>query len=315
MKKFAHIVLMLLTAVWTAAASEPENFIPRQAPGVIRADVNRMLTSPELKSAIDSSREIKNILEKVENMLQSSTDKKIKLSDLFSSQLWFAQTGRKLENFTAYSKTAVPEKELHAAVSKNPNCRIVDAAGKKAVVYEQQSEKLVLVYLAEDVMMISRMTSRLPQEITASLQGGGNPLLSQVNRNTLAAGAVDMAKASGKRKPKVKFINAQLDADKAMNLAAQVSVRCKNSQEALKMAMQIQFAAPAAFGMYFSNDEKLAAALSEGLQVVPQDDAVIINYDLKFADFKKAVKYMSQSENLPRREQVKGSGSKRKKQK
>jgi 3-dehydroquinate synthetase len=58
-------MLMLLTAVWTAAASEPENFIPRQAPGVIRADVNRMLTHPELKSAIDSSREIKNILEKI----------------------------------------------------------------------------------------------------------------------------------------------------------------------------------------------------------------------------------------------------------
>ena len=301
-------MLLLLALAWYAAAAEPENFIPKQAPGVIRININRMLTSPELKEILDNNKEIKKLVDAVNDMLKNASGSKLKLSDIFSSQLWIAQTGKKQKDVTAYCKTALPEKVLQTAVSKNPACKVVDAAGKKAFVYERAGKNLVVLYLADDVLMLSCLSDRLPQEVTASLQGGGNPLLSTIDRQMLAAGAVDMAAVTGQRKPKIRFISGKLDFNKALDLTSQVILHCKSSQEALKMAMQIQFAAPGFIGMFFSKDENLAAALAEGLQVTPQNDAIIIDYSLKYTDFQKAVKYMSKAENRPLLPENKGVG-------
>ena len=77
--------------------------------------------------------------------------------------------------------------------------------------------------------------------------------------------------------------------------------------------MKIQFAIPGLIGMLFSQDEKLAAALSEALQVMPQQDKLVISYDLQQDTLQQAVKYMSKLQNLPRLPDNKAVGPKKNK--
>lgn len=313
MKKFVQIIALLTVAVWTAAGAEPENFIPRQAPGIIRIDINRVLTSPELKTVIDKNNKLKSFLDQISDMLKSPSGRTFKTSELFSGQLWTAQTGSTGKEAATYSKTAVPEAELQAIISRNPAGKIVEAAGRKAYIYHRNGENLAVVYLAEDVLLISRLSERLVQEISSSLQGGGNPLLAHIDRKALVAVAADVAAVTGKKRAKIKFINGKMDLSKSMDLTGKVMLHCKNSNEALKTAMKIQFAIPGLIGMLFSQDEKLAAALSEALQVMPQQDKLVISYDLQQDTLQQAVKYMSKLQNLPRLPENKAVGPKKNK--
>ena len=299
MKKIAYIFVLLTAAVLTVAGVEVEKFIPRQAPGIARIDINRMLTSPELKTVIEKNDKLKPLLDQVCEMFKDPTGQTVKSSDIFSGQLWIAQTGSSSREVTIYSQTAVKEADLQAAASRNPGCKTVNAADRKAYVYTRSGEAVAIVYLAEDVLLISRLSERLVQEITASLQGGGNPLLANIDRKDLVAVAADVAAATGKRKPKVKFVNGKLNLNKGLDLNCDLQLHCRNSKEALKQAMQIQFAVPGFIGMLFSKDEKLATTLSEGLQIIPQENVLNLNFAVKKDTLQQLVTYMSKPENRP----------------
>ena len=299
LKKFIQITLLLTAAVAAAVGAEPERFIPRQSPAIVRIDLNRMVSSPALKTVM-KQHTLKSQLDQVSEMFKDPTGKAIKPGDIFSSQLWIAQTGSNSKEVTLYSQTAVPEAVLQSLISRNPACKTVDAAGRKAYVYTRAGETAAIVYLAEDVLLISRLSKRLVQEITASLQGGGNPLLASIDRQELIAGAVDLAAATGKRKPKIRFISGKINLTQTQDLSGEVQLHCRNSKEALKQAMKIQFAVPGFIGMFFCKDEKLATALSESLQIMPQENVISINCDLKSDTIQKAAAYISNPANLPR---------------
>ena len=300
LKKIAHIIVLLMTAVLTVAGAEPEKFIPSQTPALVRIDMNRMVSSPALNTAIEQHDTLKSRLDQVSEMFKDSTGKKIRSSDIFSSQLWIAQTGSNSREVTLYSQTAVPEADLQALARRNSTCKIANAAGRKVYVSTQSGNSVAVTYLAEDVLMISRWSEHLAQEITASLQSGGNPLLANIDRKDLVAFAADMTAATGKRKPKIKFICGKMNLTKTQDLSGVVQLHCKNSKEAMKQAMKVQFVVPGFIGMFFSKDEKLAAALSESLQIMPQENVITITCDLKSDTIQALTAYISNPENLPR---------------
>ena len=83
LKKIAYIFVLLTAAVLTVAGVEVEKFIPRQAPGIARIDINRMLTSPELKTVIEKNDKLKPLLDQVCEMFKAPTGQTVKSSDIF----------------------------------------------------------------------------------------------------------------------------------------------------------------------------------------------------------------------------------------
>lgn len=307
MKKFAIFcfVLSAFLTTWQTAAAEPEDFVPAQSPVLCRVDAPKLFAIPELRELIGSaSHDGQKALSVIEYFEKNYN---ITPETLFAGQVWAAKTGAADTDAALYIKTALKEAKLaeifadKAKNSKNFAFNATTLAGEKvytiapANAAKEKQPPLVIVYLAEDVILFMPLTTTSAMNLTASRQGGKNPLLKLIDRGKLAA---VYAKMDGE-KEKIKVFDLQADVKNPVkrDLTLLLDLTCKDKEYALQMAMQMQFMVPGVLGMLFGNDPLLVSSLINGFRVKPSGKKVSIRLSLSKSDQNKLIKYFADPNN------------------
>ncbi|MBR2357181.1 MAG: hypothetical protein IKA65_04060 [Lentisphaeria bacterium] len=307
MKKFAFFgfVLLAFLASWRSTAAEPEDFVPAQSPVLCRVDARKLLAIPELRELISSaSQDGKKALSVVEYFEKNYN---ITPETVFAGQVWAAKTGAADTDAALYIKTALKEAKLaeifadKAKNSKNFAFNATTLAGEKVYTIapvnaaKEKQPPLAIVYLAEDVILFTPLTTTSAMTLTASRQGGKNPLLKLIDRRKLAAVYAQM----DGEKEKIRVFDLQADVKDPVkrDLTLFLNLTCKDKEYALQTAMQMQFMVPGALGMLFGNDPLLVSSLVNGFRVKPDGKKIVIRWALSKSDQTKLIKYFADPNN------------------
>ena len=305
MKKIVLLFTFLLT-IFTVVAAEPENFIPAQAPQVVRLNANRAVRMPWLKDLLSSAdekcREITLLLDELKKHGIESTT-------LFAGELWITRTAASDQAYAVLVKTALPEAKFaeffntQKNKNKNVELNVSTLAGhtiyisKYAPAYKAASGVPVFaVYLAKDVLAFMPLTDEANLQLTALKQGGGNKLSAALDRKSLCA----FAGRAVLRKEKIRSIEAQfeLSGQDQRNINFDATLVCKNAKTAMRKAMEFQFIIPSFGGLLFGNDEKLIREITDSLQIVPVNEKIVIKFSLDKSMQEKIIKYLSNPANV-----------------
>ncbi len=310
MKKISmsFAVLLFGFALLPLRGADPADFVPKQAALVFYFDTARVADAAWLKDLSKTQPDAADAVSSFEAICKKYN---VSEKDFFPGALFVAGTDDDIDEVGFYLKTNIPEAVLPKLVAE-----IVEAnkgsvkienrnvAGHKIYVFSDsahpEKDAVALTYLAPDVVLLFQLDDDNAKLIAGSK--GGNPLLKKINRKLLAALVFDTKMLGDDAKDlDLTFAEMTLNLVGAnqSDLALTVDLDCKNKETVQQIGMQVQMMVPMFLGMMFGKDQKLSAALMQGLQIKPADQRLSIEYNASEATLKAAGEYLKNPANLP----------------
>ena len=233
----------------------------------------------------------------------------IEPTTVFAGELWAAKIGKSDKAGVILIKTALPENKFaeffNAQQSKNKyvDLSISTLAGtttyicKYAKAYKAASaEPFAIFYPAKDVLAIMPLTDESGIWMTALKQGGNNALLTSIDRKSLCAVIYNDAK----RKAKIRSVNAKINltGPRQRDIKTEAVLICRNAKTAMRRAMEMQFMLPTFAGLLFGNDRKLLESLTAGFSAIPNQEKIMLKFDLPQAVQEQIAAYLADPKNV-----------------
>ena len=312
MKKIFCAVFLLFLLFNAAFSAEPENFIPAQAQGIIRADVSGLFAKPWAKKILlDANNnpdfaagmaKIKGILGmEPQEVIFGNVYIAVSDPDVQSNGIILANTRMTEANFAALFNAAAADKscKFTRAIVNNKTIYTVTPLKKGQ---EQLQDAISMLYLAGDVILLGKAAA--VNETLLQMLGNGNqaanPLLKQINRTALVAVIIDVASLSGSS-DQCQLLTGTLDTRgntlESLQLELLMQGIFKDKAASKQLAMQLQLMFPGLVGMIFGKDENLAMELAMALKVKPKKELLNVKYSISYATLKKIEKYLADPAN------------------
>lgn len=302
MKKFLGIVAVVLALLSTVLqAADPADFIPAGMPVVIRNDyfqLKKLSWAADLvKAKFPQTVKAFAVFDLMEVFFGSNQVDS-------SGKIIYIAADPDGDSSIVLFNIKIPESEFVKSLKILPariKCGETELAGSKLYTFSQGNFEGVaaLVYLAEDVAMLTFMNEDTANWILSAKKRSGNKLVKSLNKSA-AVSAVLQSSPDGDSL--ASFADVVFNIDDKQNvqqtlLSLQANVLFRRKQEAENIINASRVAVPAAASVIFSKDSRLLGDVIAGWQASGSGNVANFKFSVTRQNLEKVISYLADPAN------------------